>query len=94
MKEPHADTRAGPECIPGTKLPPHHANAPALPFKGNPIMIAASPWPVKGWRPERQGRQRNGHLTPLTMKFTDWRTVLGDDYYRILMSGDEMKIGR
>jgi len=29
---------------------------------------------------------RNGYFTPLTMKFTDWRSVLGDDYYSILMS--------
>lgn len=29
---------------------------------------------------------RNGYFTPLTMKFTDWRSVLGDDFYSVLMS--------
>lgn len=29
---------------------------------------------------------RNGYFTPLTMKFTDWRSVLGDDFYNVLMS--------
>lgn len=28
----------------------------------------------------------NGYFTPLTMHHTDWRAVLGEDYYRILAS--------
>lgn len=29
---------------------------------------------------------RNGYMTPYHRKFTDWRTLLGDDLYQMLMS--------
>jgi hypothetical protein len=35
---------------------------------------------------------RNGHFHPCTKDGTDWRSVLGDDYYRIVMSNDDMGV--
>lgn len=31
---------------------------------------------------------KGGHFYPMTMKFTNWRKELGDDYYAMLMDNE------